>query len=64
MKMNGRQRDFVNLTTVENFATFTPYVHKVYTVGISRKNPRTNKLGSIMLKSKNQVNLFINDSYI
>ena len=32
-------------------------------VGVPTKNPRTNKLDSSMLKSKNQVTLFVNYSY-
>ena len=34
-----------------------------HTVGVPTKNPRTNKLDSSMLKSKNQVTLFVNYSY-
>ena len=33
--------------------------HVITTVGVPTKNPRTNKLDSSMLKSKNQVTLFI-----
>ena len=33
------------------------------TVGVPTKNLRTNKLDSSMLKSKNQVTLFVNYSY-
>ena len=32
-------------------------------LGVPTKNPRTNKLDSSMLKSKNQVTLFVNYSY-
>ena len=32
-------------------------------IGVPTKNPRTNKLDSSMLKSKNQVTLFVNYSY-
>ena len=32
-------------------------------IGVPRKNPRTNKLDSSMLKSKNQATLFVNYSY-
>ena len=34
-----------------------------HTIGVPTKNPRTNKLDSSMLKSKNQVTLFVNYSY-
>ena len=42
------------------------FIQTVFTslyVGVPTKNPRTNKLDSSMLKSKDQVTLFVNYSY-
>ena len=39
------------------------YIFKESTIGVPTKNPRTDELDSSMLKSKNQVTLFVNYSY-